>query len=448
MTSSSRPRLPPGPGTLRALLFVRAPFEFLDACARRYGDWFTLRFPGVPPFLFTSDPTAIRKIFNGDAEQLRAGEANAPLGAFMGPQSVLFLDGAAHLHERQLLLPPFHSARMQAYGALMTEIADRSIDQWPIGVRFPLLPLLRAITFEVILSAVFGFDEGSERTQLRERLTRLFAIFNSPLGALLGVPMLQIDFGRLTPWGRVVQLKREIETILYAECARRRATGCAGRTDVLSLLIDARDEDGEPMPDTTLRDEMLTLLLAGHETTAASLAWVFHHLLRRPEVLGMLRAELRGASSAPERLGELPYLDAVIKETSRLDPVIPNVGRILHIPVHRPAVAIRYHRRVVHLLDTSPPRPVARSRAFRSGALRGHAREPVRLLPLWRRCAPLPRRRLRDLRDEDRPRARPVARRVATRAGLSRPSRAPQHRLRADGGVAGASDGEASSWEA
>lgn len=318
---------------LRAVGFVRRPFQFLDACARRYGDWFTVRAPGLPPYVFTSAPDAIRDVFSGDPEQLHAGEANAPLAAFMGPHSILLLDGAAHLRERRLLLPPFHGERMQTYGAAMQEITDRAIDTWPVGEAFPIHRSFQAITFEVILRTVFGFDEGPALARLRACLSRLFAIFASPSGALIQIPAFQIELGGWSPWGRVVRLKREVEEILYAEFARRRAQGTGGRNDVLSLLLEARDEQGAAMTDAELRDEMLTLLLAGHETTAASLAWVIHRVLARPDVMTQMTEELVRVGCEPQRINDLVYLDAVIKEASRLDPVIPNVGRRLHVPL-------------------------------------------------------------------------------------------------------------------
>ena len=323
--------LPPGPGLLRAFGFVRRPFQFLDACARRYGDWFTVRVPGLPPFVFTSDPEAIRDVFSGDPEQLHAGEANAPLAAFVGPHSVLLLDGAAHLRQRRLLLPPFHGERMQTYGRVMREITDHAIDAWPLGQPFPIHRSFQAITFEVILRTVFGFDEGPELARLRSCLMRLSKLFAS--GVLLQVPAFQIELGGWSPWGRVVRLKREVEEIFYAEFARRRTRGTSGRDDVLSLLLEARDEQGAPMADEVLRDEMLTLLLAGHETTAASLAWVIHRVLARPDVMAQLTEEIVRVGCEPQRINDLVYLDAVIKETSRLDPVIPNVGRRLHVPL-------------------------------------------------------------------------------------------------------------------
>jgi cytochrome P450 family 110 len=325
--------LPPGPGMLKSFGFVRRPFAFLDTCARHYGDWFTLRFPGLAPFVFTSDPEAIADVFSGDPEQLYAGEANAPLGAFMGPQSVLFLDGAAHLRQRRLLLPPFHGERMQAYAETMLAITDREIDAWPLGEPFPIHRSFRAITFEVILRTVFGFDEGPSLARLRNRLARLFTIFAGAAGTLIALPALRVDLGRLTPWGRVVRLRRDVDEILYAEFAQRRRVGTGGRADVLSLLLEARDEQGAALSDAVLRDEMLTLMLAGHETTAASLAWVIHRVLQRSDVVAELKAEVARVGCEPQRINDLTYLDAVIKETSRLEPVIPNVGRRLHVPL-------------------------------------------------------------------------------------------------------------------
>jgi len=325
--------LPPGPSRLRVLSFATSPFAFLDGCAARYGDWFTVRPPGLTPFVFTSEPDAIREVFAGEPEELRAGEANASLGALMGAQSLILLDGAKHLRERRLMLPPFHGERMHAYGALMLEITDRIVDAWDPHQPILLHKTMQAITFEVILSAVFGFEDSGPRAALGSAFERLFRLFGSPLAALLGVPMFQIEAGGMAPWGKVVRLKREISELLFGEFRRRRAAGANGRSDVLSLLLEARDENGAPMSDEALRDEMLTLMLAGHETTAASLAWAFYWLLSNPAVLARLRAEVAEHHGDPRALGQLPYLDAVVKETHRLAPVVPNVGRKLRSPM-------------------------------------------------------------------------------------------------------------------
>jgi len=329
--------LPPGPSFFATLDFVRNPFKFLDACARRYGDWFTLRVPGVAPFVFTSDPAAVREIFLGDPAIFWAGKANRPLGAFMGERSLLFLDGPAHLHDRRLILPAFHGERMQAYADTMRSIADAEIDRWPIQQPFPLHRAMRAITFEVIMRTVFGLRDDPGAALIRKTLSKLFALYASRLGTLFALPTLQIDLGPLSPWGRAIRLHREFSRLLFAVVHERREAGAPPRGDILSLLLLARDEHGAPLDQETLRDEMLTLLLAGHETTAASLSWVINRLLTNPEVAERARAEVRSVTGAEptgaEHVNKLRYLEAVINETMRLDPVIPNAGRELQAPV-------------------------------------------------------------------------------------------------------------------
>ncbi|MGH7962509.1 MAG: cytochrome P450 [Candidatus Binatia bacterium] len=329
--------LPPGPklpALLQVLRWIRQPIPFMEDCVRRYGDCFTLRFPGYPPVVFFTDPEAVKEIFTGDPEQLRAGQANAVLESLLGPHSLLLLDGARHRRQRRLMMPPFHGERIQLYGAVMREITDRSIESWPLGRPFPIHSQMQGITLDVILRTVFGIDEGADLARLRDRLTHLLSI--AAAHPLLQIPWLQIDLGPLTAWRRLMQVSREVDHILFAEFARRRATGHAGRTDVLTMLLEARDETGQPMSDAELRDEMITLLLAGHETTATSLAWVFHRILQHPDVLEKLRAELRQVIGSgpvtPQHLAKLEYLDATLKETQRLNPIIPLVGRRLQQP--------------------------------------------------------------------------------------------------------------------
>jgi len=330
--------LPAGPGLIATFGSLRDPYRFLDDCARRYGDWFTIRVPSVVPFVFTRDPIAIREIFLGDPEQFHAGKANRPLGAFMGERSVLFLDGAAHLRERRLLLPAFGGERMKSYALAMRSAADDAIARWPVGELFPIHPWMRSITFDVIVRTVLGLEDGPKAMRLRELIRRLFEIYASPLGAMFALSAFRIDLGRWSPWGRAVRLYREIESLFYAEFERRRNGDNAAREDILSMLLRARDESDAPMSNEVLRDEMFTLLLAGHETTAASMAWVIHRLLSRPDVMESARAEnariLNGAPVEPEHVGSLKYLEAVINETMRLNPVVPNAGRHLEAPAH------------------------------------------------------------------------------------------------------------------
>jgi cytochrome P450 len=325
-------QLPQGPGLLGTFGFVRNPYRFLDECARRYGDWFTLRVPGVTPFVFTSEPSAIREIFLGDTALLHAGKANRPLGVYMGERSVLFLDGDAHLHDRRLILPAFQGERMRAYGPVMRSLTRETIAKWPVGKGFSVYPSLRALTFDVIMRAAFGLDESGESARLRELIARLFALYSGRFGSLFQLPASHIDLGPWSPWGRVVRLNREMETALFAEFARRRASSNAEHQDILTMLLRARDENGEPLSDAVLRDEMMTLLLAGHETTAASIAWAMLQLVEHPEVARTAREE---QAHLPEDAdpSAMHYLDAVINETMRLCPVVPNIARELQAPM-------------------------------------------------------------------------------------------------------------------
>ncbi len=321
-------RLPPSPGIVETFNFVRNPFRFMDDCARRFGDWFTVRVLGVAPFVFTSDPAAVREVFLGDPEQLHAGKANRPLGAFMGEKSVLFLDGAAHLHDRRLILPAFQGERMKAYGAMMREIARDAIARFPIGETFAIHPRMRAITFDIIMRAVFGLEDSANALRLKDAIRRFFDVSTGRFGALLQLPAMQIDLGPWSPWGRIVRINREVEALLFAEFAHRRQENRSGCEDILSILLRAGDESGAPMSDSVLRDEMMTLILAGHETTAASLAWAINRLVTNPEVMEAAKSESVKASADADP-NSLKYLDAVISEATRLDTVVPNVGREL-----------------------------------------------------------------------------------------------------------------------
>ncbi|MGC2442717.1 cytochrome P450, partial [Candidatus Binatus sp.] len=328
--------LPPGPALFATFDFIRNPFRFLDECARRYGDWFTVRVPGVAPFVFTSDPTAVREVFLGDPGSLHAGDANRPLGAFMGERSSLFLDGDEHLRQRRLLLPAFHGEQVASHADAMRIAADNAIASWPTGQPFPIHPQMRSITFETIIRAVFGFADDSTGAGLRALMKKLFELYSSRLGTLFSLPAMRIDAGPWSPWGRAVRLTRQIDAILYTEFARRRKEGVEGRADVLSMLLSPRYEDGQLIPDTVIRDEMYTLMLAGHETTAATMAWVINRLLTNPDVMDRARAEvlsvLNGAQLDASQVGKLKYVEAVINETMRLDPVVPNIGRMLTRP--------------------------------------------------------------------------------------------------------------------
>jgi cytochrome P450 len=309
--------------------WVQWPLPFLDECAARFGETFTLRLPAAPPIVFFAHPDAIKTIFTGDEEVLRAGEANYRLEPILGKHSLLILDGAEHLRERRLLQPPFHGDRMLAYGTVMRDIAAAAIERWPTGRAFAVHPEMQGVTLDVILRTVFGLDEGSAKRDLRAALTELLTIASNPQLLLAAQ---QANGNGAGPGGRLLAARERVDRQLFAEIAARRRADVAGRADVLSLLVQASDEDGRPLEDRALRDELMTMLLAGHETTATALAWAVSHVVADPGVCERLLDELRGAGPAPldpQRVTKLEYLDAVCRETLRLTPIVPLVGRRL-----------------------------------------------------------------------------------------------------------------------
>jgi cytochrome P450 len=312
---------PPLPRFLQTLGFIFAPAPFLDTCRRRYGDVVTMGTLFDPKFVMVFDPDVVKQVFRGPHEQLRAGEANAPLGPVLGARSVLLLDGDEHLRQRRLMLPSFHGERMREYESVMTAAADRAIDSWPVGETFTLLPTMQSLTLDVIMHAVFGVEEGPRQEELKRRVRTML----DPVGSRAAILLMVLSGGRLGVTGRMERFQRQrrsMDEVIYAEIARRRAaTDLEERTDVLSMLLLARDEQGEAMTDAELRDELVTLLVAGHETTATGLAWAFELLLRNPAV--------RARAEAAVAEGDTAYLDAVVKETLRRRTVVPGVGRVV-----------------------------------------------------------------------------------------------------------------------
>jgi cytochrome P450 len=272
--SQVRPGPPPGPRLPRHVLgahWLLREHDLLERCRRRYGDVFSLNtWPFDDKLVVICDPDEIKRIFTGDPQSLRAGEGNAVLEPVVGPESVLLLDEARHLHRRKLMLPSFHGERISTYGELMREITDAEIDAWPVGSPFPIHESMQRITLRVILRAVFGIEDAARMHEL-ERL--IPGLIGSPA---LVVPFLQHDFGPGSPWRRFTTRRDAIDAILFDEMARKRSDpNLAERSDVLSMLLEATDEHGQRMTDTELRDQLITLLLAGHETTATALAWTF-----------------------------------------------------------------------------------------------------------------------------------------------------------------------------
>jgi cytochrome P450 family 135 len=296
----------------------------LEQCQRRYGDAFTLRMAGLPPIVILSDPAAVREVFTGDPETLRSGQANRFLEAALGRHSLLVLDGREHLRERKLMLPPFHGERMRAYARVVDSIAEREVASWPTNEPFRVAPAMRSIALEVILRAVFGVDDVARNVPLRGALERMLA-GTTPPWRFLGLLLAQRFAPSVRGWRRASPLMRRVDKLLFAEITRRRAEAGADRDDILSLLIGARDEHGGPLSDEHLRDELMTMLVAGHETTATALAWGLERLARSPAALDRLEAELDA--------GEDAYLDATVSETLRVRPVVPFALRELTEPM-------------------------------------------------------------------------------------------------------------------
>ncbi|MDW5597490.1 cytochrome P450 [Conexibacter stalactiti] len=324
MTREQATTLPPGPrgpAALSTALMMQRPLESLLGWHRRYGDLFTVRLLAFGTGVYVADPHAIRELFTGDQSDLRAGEANAPLAPVLGPRSVLLLDGPEHLRQRRLLLPPFQGAAVHGYRDVIRDVTAAEVARWRVGDRFTLRARMRALTFEVIARVVFGLADGARTERMRRALSAV--LDSSPIFLL--PEALRRDLGAWSPWGRFQRRLAAADALIHEEIARRRAEAdLDARTDVLSLLLRARDEDGEPMSDGELRDELMTMLLAGHETTATGLAFAFDLLLRDPVALARLRDELAGGDDA--------YLDAVVSETLRLRPVIDGSERSLTAP--------------------------------------------------------------------------------------------------------------------
>jgi cytochrome P450 len=316
--------LPPGPSELPAIQTARwllRPISFMESCRRRFGDAFSITFMGFQtPMVMLSDPAAIQALYTNPKHDLPPGRTIALLPV-MGARSVLLLEGADHLARRKVMLPPFHGERMQAYEDTLREIAVREIESWQPGAELSLHPRMQAVTLEVILRAVFGVTDEVRRERLRVLLPQLLDTTSSV--SLQFRVLISRRFERLDPLGFLRELSAEIDELLFAEIAERRADPeLAERKDILSLLALAKFEDGAGMSDQELRDQLVTLLLAGHETTATALAWTADLLVRHPHAMQRLTAEVDAEDGDA-------YLRATINESLRLRPVVPLAGRRL-----------------------------------------------------------------------------------------------------------------------
>jgi cytochrome P450 len=306
--------LPPGPGLipLNLLGWTLRPVPFMERCRRRYGERFTVDMgPPEGKWIFLTQPDEIREMFSAPADVLHPGEGARVLEPVVGPRSVLLLDGDEHLAQRKLMLPAFHGERMRALTGVMEEVAAAEVAAWRPGEPFTLHERTQALTLEVVLRAVFGVAAGPRLDALRATLKRLLDLGASPLTLL---PLFRRRLGPLTTWARFVDVRDEADDLIRALIEERRRAGGEG-DDVLTMLLAARDEAGEPMSDRELRDELVTLLVAGHETTASALSWGFEQLVRTPDVLARVTRAALDADAA--------YLEATVKEILRRRPVLP-----------------------------------------------------------------------------------------------------------------------------
>jgi cytochrome P450 len=288
---------------------------FFERCRARYGQRFTVRLVGTPPFVMLADADEVKQVFTAPAEILHPGSGARILEPVIGRNSVILLDEDAHLAQRRLMLPAFHGEQVGRLTAVMTEVAAAQVERWPRGEPVALHPRLQALTLEIILRTVFGLEEGARLDRLRGHLTDVLAIGVSPVSLL---PPLQRDLGPLSPWRRFLRMRDAVDAELFALIEERRRDA-AQRDDVLSLLLAARHEDGSPMSPQELRDELMTLLVAGHETTASQLAFAFERLVRTPDVLARLTEAVAGGDGDA-------YVTATVQETLRRRPVLPNAA--------------------------------------------------------------------------------------------------------------------------
>jgi cytochrome P450 family 110 len=316
--------LPPtikSPQLWQLLQWILQPIDLLNNYADKCGDTFRLTMTGFNGVVFTSDPQIVQQVMTNDTKQfLSLSAANQILKPFLGSRGVILLEGEEHRQRRQLVMPQFHGDKVKAYTDLMRNITKQVVGSWQVGNTINVRAAMQSISLAVILQAVFGVHRGDRYQQIEARMLDLLSLVESPVGSgLIFLPSLQKSWG---PWGKFLRDRAELDRLIYDEIAdRRRDQNWADRSDILSMLIGAQDAEGQSMSDEELRDELMTLLFAGHETTATALAWAIYWIHYQPEVKEKLLAELAAAGDDALALSRLPYLSAVCSETLRIYPV-------------------------------------------------------------------------------------------------------------------------------
>ena len=336
----SLPNGPKTPAIWQMFHWITSPFSFMRDCTHNYGDCFTVRLGAkFAPVVFFSHPQALQTILTNDDSKVfdAPGELNGLFEPLLGTQSVIGLSGDRHRRMRQLMMPPFHGERMRSYGQLIGEITENVIRKWTVDQSFSVRESMQVISMRVILGAVFGLAEGSRYQQLEQLLGAMLDEMSNPLSvSLLYFPILRQDLGALSPWGNFVRKREQVDQLIYDEIAERRSQPNSARNDILTLLMAARDEAGKALTDVELRDELMSLLVAGHETTATALTWALYWVHKFPKVRDRLLQELQQLDNPADAsaLLRLPYLNAVCSETLRIYPVgMLTFPRVVSLPV-------------------------------------------------------------------------------------------------------------------
>jgi cytochrome P450 len=304
---------------MQGMGFWTRPLAYFERCRARYGKRFTIHLPLSPPFVYISEPDQVKEMFRAPPDVLHPGEGAKVLEPLIGANSVILLDESAHMEQRKLMLPAFHGEKMAALSELMAELAERDVAGWPRNEPIELHSRMQALTLEIILRAVFGVDPGTRLDALRERLARMLAFGDQPMSMLPPNPegLVTKALERVGPYAEFLRVQRVTDALMFELIDERR--GGHGGDDILAMLLEARHDDGSPMSDQELRDELMSLLVAGHETTASTLAWAFERLSREPRVLARLVEEVDAGEDDS-------YATATIQETLRRRPVLPNAA--------------------------------------------------------------------------------------------------------------------------
>ena len=328
---------------LRIFRLILQPVGYMDDNLRRYGPMFKIGGESGPPLVYVGDPDVVRELFILDDTKVVTGRNNRVLQTMVGEHSILLLDGESHQRKRKLLMPPFHGERLRTYEQLICDLTRQVSATWQTGQSIVARPPMQKLTLSVILQAVFGLREGARLSQLQRQMSTMLDSFAYPISSsFLFFPSLQRDWGSWSPWGRFVRLREQVRQLIYAEIRARRGylekpgVKPDEKTDILTLLLQARDENGKAMSDEELHDELVTLLLAGHETTASAMVWMLYWIHYLPEVQSRLRAELAELGPHPDPMAsaQLPYLTAVCQETLRIYHITPTTFvRVLREPM-------------------------------------------------------------------------------------------------------------------